>query len=130
MERILLSLDHVQLAMPARQEDAARAFFVGVLGMAEEEKPEPLRVRGGVWFRAGSVVVHCGVDEPFAPQRKAHPAFCVENLDALAERMSAAGVSVLWDETLPGRRRFYASDPFGNRMEFLATGDGFSGRTA
>jgi hypothetical protein len=27
---------------------------------------------------------------------------------------------VHWDDELPAYERFYASDPFGNRLEFLA----------
>ena len=124
----ILSLDHVQLAMPAGGEDLARAFFVDLLGMVEDEKPEPLKSRGGVWFRAGGVVVHCGVDEPFVPQKKAHVGFCVENLEILAKCFTKSGFEVLWDESLPDRRRFYVNDPFGNRLEFLQRGDGFSQR--
>ncbi len=71
---LITHLDHVQLAMPPGQEDAARAFFVGLLGMEEEAKPEPLASRGGCWFRAGSVAIHLGVEADFRPQRKAHPA--------------------------------------------------------
>lgn len=125
---MLISLDHIQLAMPAGEEDAARAFFAGILGMIEDEKPEPLKGRGGVWFRAGSVVVHCGVETPFIPQKKAHPAFCVADLDMLALRLADAGYPVTWDDTLPDRRRFYTEDPFGNRIEFLQDGHGFAQR--
>jgi catechol 2,3-dioxygenase-like lactoylglutathione lyase family enzyme len=129
---MLLTLDHIQLAMPAGEENAARAFFVGVLGMTEDEKLEPLRARGGVWFRVShtggtkNVVIHCGVEDTFVPQKKAHPAFCVEDLDALATRLDAAGHGVVWDETLPERRRFYTEDPFGNRIEFLEKDSGFA----
>jgi hypothetical protein len=27
---------------------------------------------------------------------------------------------VTWDDALPGERRFYSEDPWGNRIEFLA----------
>jgi hypothetical protein len=30
-----------------------------------------------------------------------------------------AGHEVVWDDAIPGLRRFYASDPVGNRIEFL-----------
>ena len=129
---MILTLDHIQLAMPAGAEDTARAFFTGVLGMTEDEKPEPLRARGGVWFRVShtggtkNVVIHCGVENPFVPQKKAHPAFCVEDLDLLAARLEATNHLVLWDETLPDRRRFFTEDPFGNRIEFLDKDSGFA----
>jgi hypothetical protein len=63
----LLAIDHIQLAMPPGGEPAARDFFVGVLGMSEERKPEQLAARGGCWFRAGKVHIHCGIESPFQP---------------------------------------------------------------
>lgn len=111
--------------MPPGGEDKARAFWGGLLGMLEEVKPEPLASRGGCWFRVGAVIVHLGVEEDFAPQKKAHPAFCVSDLDGLAQRLTAEGYSVTWDDALPERRRCYAMDPFGNRIELIADGDGF-----
>jgi catechol 2,3-dioxygenase-like lactoylglutathione lyase family enzyme len=118
----VLSLDHVQLAAPAGCEAAARRYFGELLGLAELEKPEPLRARGGVWFSLGSQQLHVGVAEPFAPAHKAHPALRVapEDLDALAARLSAAGARVDWDGSLPGERRFFSEDPWGNRIELLA----------
>jgi catechol 2,3-dioxygenase-like lactoylglutathione lyase family enzyme len=108
-------LDHVQVAAPPGCEDEARAFYGELLGLPEIEKPEPLRGRGGVWFEH----LHVGVEEDFAPARKAHPALRVNDIDALAERLSAAGRRVDWDEALPGVRRFYTADPWGNRVELL-----------
>lgn len=117
-----LGLDHVQLAAPPGCEDDARRFFGGLLDLEEIEKPEPLRGRGGVWFRLGSHELHIGVEESFAPARKAHPALRVrgEELDVVAARLAAAGECVDWDDSLPGRRRFYTADPWGNRIEILA----------
>lgn len=117
-------LDHVQLAAPPGCEADARRFFGDLVGLEELEKPEPLRARGGAWFRVGAQQLHVGVAEPFAPARKAHPALRVrpDALDDLAERLIAAGVEVRWDDALPGARRFYANDPWGNRLEFVASG--------
>jgi catechol 2,3-dioxygenase-like lactoylglutathione lyase family enzyme len=112
-------IDHVQVAAPAGCEDAARGFYGGVLGLEELEKPEPLRARGGVWFSAGAQQLHVGVDQDFAPAAKAHPAFAVDDLDALAERLAAAGFRVEWDHALDARR-FYTADPWGNRLELVA----------
>jgi catechol 2,3-dioxygenase-like lactoylglutathione lyase family enzyme len=109
-------LDHVQVAAPPGCEDDARAFYRDLLGLTEVEKPEPLRGRGGVWFEQ----LHVGVEDDFAPARKAHPALRVEDIDALAERLAAAGRRVDWDDALPGVRRFYTADPWGNRVEILA----------
>lgn len=114
-----LNIDHVQIAMPAGQEEAARAFFVDIIGMSEEPKPPPLSSRGGCWFRRGDCKVHLGVEDGFQPQKKAHPAFVIDDLDALAMRLDQAGHPVLWDDAIQEIRRFYSSDPFGNRIEFL-----------
>ena len=35
----IIGLDHVLLAMPAGREDAARAFYHGLLGLPEKKKP-------------------------------------------------------------------------------------------
>jgi catechol 2,3-dioxygenase-like lactoylglutathione lyase family enzyme len=117
----IVGLDHVQLAAPAGCEEAARRFFGGVLGLAEVEKPASLRPRGGVWFvlRRGQQL-HIGVEEPHAPARKAHPALSVRDLDVLAVRLEAAGAVVEWEGSLPGLRRFYTADPWGNRLELVA----------
>jgi catechol 2,3-dioxygenase-like lactoylglutathione lyase family enzyme len=115
----LIGLHHVQLAMPVGEEDKARAFYTGLLLMREVSKPEALAGRGGCWFESGALRLHLGVETPFVAARKAHPALQVEALDEWAERLNNGGAPVLWDADLPGYRRFYTADPFGNRIEFL-----------
>lgn len=115
----IVGLDHVQIAMPRGEEALARQFYGEFLGLAEIPKPENLARRGGVWFALGDRQLHLGVEEPFHPARKAHPAFRVEDLDSLRDRIRAAGHQPVDDEPLPGYRRFYLADPFGNRLEFL-----------
>jgi catechol 2,3-dioxygenase-like lactoylglutathione lyase family enzyme len=112
-------LDHVQLAMPAGEESRAREFYAGVLGLAEVPKPASLAARGGVWFEGGSLRLHLGVEADFRPAKKAHPALLVKGLDALARKLEVAGIAVVSDVPLDGYHRFHASDPFGNRLEFL-----------
>ncbi len=112
-------LHHVQLAIPPGGEDQCRAFWSGILGMDEIEKPPVLAARGGCWFRSGGVRVHLGVEDDFAPARKAHPGILVRNLRQLATSLEAGGVQVTWDEEFPTHDRFYAADPFGSRLEFL-----------
>jgi catechol 2,3-dioxygenase-like lactoylglutathione lyase family enzyme len=106
-----MRLDHVQVAAPPGCEEAARAFYGGLLGLRELEKPDALRARGGVWFEH----LHVGVEDDFRPARKAHAAFLLDDLDELAARIG----DVEWDDAVPGVRRFYASDPFGNRLELV-----------
>lgn len=117
-----MSLHHVQVSGPAGCEEQMRAFYGGVLGMTELEKPEVLRARGGVWFRAGTAELHVGIEEGFVPARKAHPGIAVDDLDALAERVAESGAPVTWDENIPGVRRFHTADPVGNRLEFQQAG--------
>ncbi len=105
--------------MPAGRENEAERFYSGLLGLARVPKPEHLAVRGGCWFRGDGVEVHLGVEEDFRPARKAHPAFLVEGLDALRARLERGGAEVVDDAQLDGHRRFYSSDPFGNRIELI-----------
>lgn len=115
-----LTLDHIQLAMPTGGEDQAREFWVNLIGLTESPKPKTLAGRGGVWFELGDGRgLHYGVEANFTPNKKAHPAFTTEHLDALANTLQAAECKVTWDDALAPRRRFYAEDPFGNRLEFL-----------
>ncbi|WP_445527207.1 VOC family protein [Streptomyces cyslabdanicus] len=116
---MLAALDHVQLAAPPGSEDALRAYYAGVLGMTEIPKPPVLAARGGCWFQAGSVQLHLGIERDFRPARKAHPGLRVTAIEAFAARLAAHGAQVVWDDNLPGHRRFYSEDPVGNRLEFL-----------
>ncbi|HEY1518618.1 MAG TPA: VOC family protein [Solirubrobacteraceae bacterium] len=118
-----IGLDHVQVAAPSGSEEDARAFYGELLGMDELRKPDALRARGGVWFACGERhQLHVGIAEPFAPASKAHPALLVRpaDLDRLADRLAAAGRTVKWDDAIPGTRRFFTADPWGNRIELVA----------
>ena len=115
---LISGIDHVQLAAPRGCEAAARDFFGRLLGLPEIEKPEPLRSRGGCWFKVGDRQLHIGVEEHFQPATKAHPAFSVSDVQALFATLEKAGVRCVRDETLGRVRRFYINDPWGNRLEF------------
>jgi predicted short-subunit dehydrogenase-like oxidoreductase (DUF2520 family)/catechol 2,3-dioxygenase-like lactoylglutathione lyase family enzyme len=116
----LRAVHHVQLAMPKGQESKAEDFYHRVLGMQRLAKPPHLQARGGCWFRDGEVELHLGVEEPFQPARKAHPALEVENLEELRSRLTIEGIDIVVDSQLNSHARFYVSDPFGNRLEFIA----------
>lgn len=115
----IYALDHMQLAMPHGEEEVARWFYIGVLGLTEVPKPPNLLARGGVWFEGGSLRLHLGVELEFRPARKAHPALLVRNLPALLDRCRERGVDVVKDEPLEGYERVYVADPFGNRIELM-----------
>ena len=113
-------IDHVQLAMPAGGEPLARRFYAGVLGLTEIPKPANLAVRGGVWFRCGTLQLHLGVESDFRPAKKAHPALLVRSLTDLLHTLSGAGFEVKYDsEPIEGFDRAFTSDPFGNRIELV-----------
>jgi catechol 2,3-dioxygenase-like lactoylglutathione lyase family enzyme len=120
----LTAIDHVQLAAPPGCELEARRFYGELLGLRELPKPEPLKSRGGVWFAVGPAQqLHIGIETGHTPVRKAHPAFAALDADALhalAVDLDAAGHPVRWDDDLPGTKRFYVDDPWGNRIELLA----------
>ena|ERR1700722_10807390 len=114
----ITDLDHVQIAAPKGCEPAARHFFAQLLGLPEIPKPAPLQSRGGCWFQIGPRQLHIGVDSNFHPATKAHPAFAVNDIDAIFAHLTAAGVLCTWDDAIESTRRFYANDPWGNRLEF------------
>jgi catechol 2,3-dioxygenase-like lactoylglutathione lyase family enzyme len=115
----ILRLDHVQLAMPAGGEKAARAFYGDALGIAETPKPPDMAKRGGCWFESGAVRIHLGVEPDFRPARKAHPGLLVTDLATLKKRLSVGGYSYREDDAMPGYRRLFVDDPFGNRLELM-----------
>jgi len=116
---MITRLDHVQIAIPEGAEDRLRLFYCDLLGLTEIPKPESLRARGGFWVNAGADEIHFGVDPDFTPALKAHPAFRVTLIEALATELERAGYTIRWDETLPEQTRFFTDDPVGNRVEFL-----------
>ena len=120
----ILGIDHIQLAMPAGGEDAARRFYSGLLGLPERPKPAHLAARGGVWFESHEVKIHLGVEADFRPARKAHPGLLVESLPELATALRAAGHEVTDDAPRDGSARVYTQDPFGNRLELIERGGG------
>ena len=117
----VLGIDHVQVAAPPGCEEQARGFYGTLLGLRELEKPPALRARGGAWFACGEHQLHVGVEDPQRPARKAHPALRVApgTLDELADRLGTAGAQLDWDRSVDSARRFYTSDPWGNRIELI-----------
>ena len=116
---MLRAIDHVQIAIPPGGEDAARPFYRDLLGLTEVPKTGAQAARGGCWFEAGAIKVHLGVEEPFRANKKAHVAFLVDDVSAIAEHATAAGYETKPDDDLEGYERVFIYDPFGNRLEFL-----------
>lgn len=116
-----MRLHHVQVSCPPGGEEAARRFYGEALGLPEVAKPAALAGRGGCWFRGDGVELHVGVEQEFAPARKAHPALLTDDLDVTGVRLEALGFPVdrAEEHTFPGHRRFHTADGHGNRVELL-----------
>jgi predicted enzyme related to lactoylglutathione lyase len=115
----VLSLDHLQIAIPVGSESRAGAFYSGVLGFTEIEKPPQMAERKSIWFVAGAVSLHLGIEPDFTPAKRAHPAFVVEGLDTILEACEPAGITTKPDASFNNFRRVHVFDPFGNRLELM-----------
>lgn len=62
---LLTGIDHVQLAMPPGEEDAADRFYAGMLGLELAARPPEMAARGGRWFRAPGLEVQFHATDPF-----------------------------------------------------------------
>ena len=114
-----LAIDHVQIAIPVGGEDSARGFYSELLGLTELPKPPEMAGRGGCWFQLGAHQLHVGVEADFRAAKKAHVALATDDLAGLRRRIKAAGHATKDDSPVDGRYRFFAEDPFGNRIEFM-----------
>lgn len=116
----LLALHHAQITVAPAEVDAARAFYCGVLGLPEVEKPDSLKTRGGLWLQVGDCQVHIGVEEGVdRTGTKAHLAYEVDGLDAWRRRLEEMGIETLGGVPIPGFDRLEFRDPFGNRVELI-----------
>jgi catechol 2,3-dioxygenase-like lactoylglutathione lyase family enzyme len=115
----ILSIEHIQIAIPMGSEDRARAFYAGILGFVEVEKPAIMAKRNSIWFRAGSVSLHLGLKPDFHPAKRAHPALVVDGMDQVLTACQSANITVKPDVSFNGFRRVHIFDPFGNRLELM-----------
>lgn len=117
---MIVRIHHVQITIGPAEEAAARAFYCGILGLPEVEKPDSLKGRGGFWVALGDQQLHVGVENIVDRTRtKAHVAYQVDDLAAWRERLTAAGSLPLESVPIPSFDRFECRDPFGNRLEFI-----------
>jgi catechol 2,3-dioxygenase-like lactoylglutathione lyase family enzyme len=117
---MIIGIDHVQITVPASAVAQARAFYCGLLGLREVQKPAALQGRGGFWLQVGDRQVHVGTEEGVARQAtRAHVAYAVTDLAGWRARLVAAGVEILDGIPIPGYARFEFRDPFGNRVELI-----------
>ena len=117
---MIIGIDHVQITVPAHAVADARAFYCGLLGLREIEKPAALQARGGFWLQVGDRQVHVGTEEGVERRAtKAHVAYAVTDVAEWRSRLAAAGVEALDAVPIPGYERFEFRDPFGNRVELI-----------
>jgi len=119
MNIVIKRLDHIQICIPIGAEDEARAFYTGVLGFTEIDKPETLKAGGEIWYKIGDIELHIGVENREGYRSKSHPAFEVENIEAVWCYLEGKGVVTQDEKVIPGVARFSFLDPFHNRIEFL-----------
>ena len=116
----ILGVHHIQITIPRGAEEQARAFYCGLLGLTEIEKPESLQGRGGFWVQVGDRQVHVGSEDGVERKAtKAHIAYQVKDIAEWRQRLQENGYKVLDSVPIPGYERFEFRDPFGNRMEFI-----------
>jgi catechol 2,3-dioxygenase-like lactoylglutathione lyase family enzyme len=119
---MITGIHHVQITVPKGMdaEAKARAFYCGVLGLPEIEKPDSLKGRGGFWLQVGDRQVHVGTEDGFDRRTtKSHIAYQVDDVAAWRVRLSANGIEPDNSIPIPGYDRFELRDPFGNRVEMI-----------
>jgi len=114
----ILGVDHVQITIPKGMEEQGIAFYCGVMGLMQIEKPDALKGRGGFWVQAGDRAVHVGTEDGVDRRAsKAHVAYLVSNLSGWRDRLTRRGIVIEEQVPIPGYERFEFRDPFGNRIE-------------
>lgn len=118
---MIIGLHHAQITIPKGTEAEGKAFYCGLLGLQEIDKPQALRGRGGFWLVVGHQEVHVGTEDGFDRlTTKAHLAYQVEDIGYWRDRLEANGVGILEAVPIPGVTRFEFRDPFGNRVEMIS----------
>lgn len=115
----ILGIDHIQLAITPGAEAVARQFYGAVLGLTELPKPQEMAGRGGLWFALGPQQLHLGGEAGFSPSKKVHPALLVDDLDWFLARLTQAACTIDTSLQIPGVKRAFTFDPFGNRIELM-----------
>lgn len=116
----IVRLNHVQITIPKGAEAQGRAFYCGVLGLKEIEKPDSLKGRGGFWLQVGGMQVHVGTEDSVdRAATKAHIAYQVDDVASCQKRIENQGIEISDSVPIPGYIRFEIRDPFGNRVEFI-----------
>ncbi|MFC4323088.1 VOC family protein [Litchfieldia salsa] len=117
---MIIGLHHAQITIPKGAEEQGKHFYCKVLGLAEIEKPVPLKGRGGFWLQVGKMEVHVGTEEGFDRLlTKAHLAYQVEDVSHWRKVLEENNIEILESVPIPNYERFEFRDPFGNRVEMI-----------
>lgn len=117
----ILALQHVALTVPTERLEEARHFYSDVLGLQERDRPAAELGRPGIWYQIGESELHIQCRDGARRERSdRHPALVVDDVTAMKHHLRAAGVELAEAQKLAGRERFFARDPFGNRIEFMS----------
>jgi catechol 2,3-dioxygenase-like lactoylglutathione lyase family enzyme len=117
---MIVAIDHVQITVAPADVEKARAFYCGLLGLREIDKPDNLNNRGGFWLEVGDRQVHVGVEDSVDRRAtKSHVAYRVADIDGWRKRLASAGIELGDGVPIPGYDRFELRDPFGNRLELI-----------
>lgn len=111
------ALHHVQVLYPPGQEAVARRFYGQALGLQEIPRPPTLRAGDGLWYAVADAHLHLSADDDPAPHPRRHFGLRVDDLDAAVARLRSAGARFEEATPIPGWRRTYVFDPFGNKIE-------------
>ena len=120
MKPAVRALHHVQVFYPAAGEALARRFYGETLGLREVPRPSTLIDRGGIWYAIGTSQLHLSVDDDLALHPRRHFGLRVDDLDGLVATLRASGARFEEATPIPGWRRVFVFDPFGNKIELDA----------
>lgn len=115
------TLHHAALTVPAERLEEARHFYSVLLGLEEAPRPAAELGRPSIWYRVGECELHIQARDGYRAERgEHHPALVVDDVPGLRAHLAANGVEIQDAQPLSDRERFFARDPFGNRLEFLS----------
>ena len=119
---MILRVNHIQITIPVGMEDKAKYFYCNLLGLVEIEKPATLEINGGFWLQLGKIQIHIGVENSIDRDKtKAHIAYEVTDIDIWRKKLETKNITIIENELIPGFERFEFRDPFGNKIEIMAS---------